>query len=161
MKNVEEFLYYNENQNYAYLKFVNCTYYQIKQRLVVHYIYAEEIEQQLPTLKKRLETLFIQQVGLPIKYEFIYKKVYADVLTLQLEIVSFLHRRFGALSRGTTDENVQVQLVNNSLQINLFLPPMLIDFLHNSQQWHKFQQGLKSKCFYDFQFFMNPTEKLA
>ncbi len=157
MKNVEEYLYYNENQSYAYLKFVNCTYYQSKQKLLVRYIYAEEIEAQLPTLKKRLETLFMQQVGLPIKYEFVYKKVYADLLTLQLEIVSFLHRRLGTLSRGTTDENVQVKLLNNTLQINLFLPMSLIDFLQNSQQWHKFQKDLQNKSFYDFQFFMNPT----
>lgn len=157
MKNVEEYLYYNENQSYGYLKLMTCTYYQAKQKLLVRYFYASEIEAQLPTLKKRLETLFIQHVGLPIKYEFVYKKVFTDILTVQLEIVSFLHRRFGALSRGTTDENVQVKLVNNALQINLFLPPTLIDFLNNSQQWHKFQQELQSKNFYDCQFFMNPT----
>ena len=70
MKNVEEYLYYHENQDYLNLKFLSCTYYQNEKRLVVRYLYNAEIEEYLPKLQKRLEELFMRQVGLPLKYDF-------------------------------------------------------------------------------------------
>ena len=38
-------MYYHENQDYINLKFLSCTYYKTKQRLVVRYIYNAEIEE--------------------------------------------------------------------------------------------------------------------
>lgn len=155
MKSVEEYLYYNESEDYAYLKFVSCTYYKLRQRLVVRYIYAEEIVERLPVLKKRLEELFIKQVGLPIKYDFVYKKVYIDNLVLQLEILNFLRQKFAALAGNIKDADVQVVLDNNTWKINLFLEQALIDFLTNSKQWQKFQHELQGRNFFEFEFYMN------
>ena len=54
MQNIEDYLYYHENQDYINLKFLSCTYYQTEKRLVVRYLYNAEIEEILPTLQKRL-----------------------------------------------------------------------------------------------------------
>lgn len=157
MKSVEEYLYYQESEDYAYLKFVSCTYYKSRQRLVVRYIYAEEIADRLPVLKRRLEELFIKQVGLPIKYEFCYKKVYIDNLVLQLEILNFLRQKFAALAGNIKDDQVQVVLDHNTWQINLFLAPSLIEFLTHSKQWQKFQSELQDRNFFEFEFYLNPV----
>ena len=76
MKNIEEYLYYYENQDYINIKFLSCAYYQAKKLLLVRYIYNADIEECLPSMQRRLEELFMQQVGLPIKYEFVYRKVF-------------------------------------------------------------------------------------
>lgn len=152
MKNIEEYLYYHENQDYINLKFLSCTYYQAERRLVVRYIYNAEIEEYLPTLQKRLEELFMRQVGLPLKYDFVYKKIYADALSLQLEIVAFLRKKYGAMSRKTNEENVNVDLNGHVCQVKLALPANLIEFLTNSIQWQKFQQDLRDRNFYEFEF---------
>ena len=94
MNSIEEYLYYHENQDYINLKFLSCTYYRKKQHLVVRYIYNAEIQDCLPSLQKRLDELFMQRVGLPLKYDFVYQKVFVDALSLQLEIVSFLRKKF-------------------------------------------------------------------
>ena len=151
MKNIEEYLYYHENQDYVNLKFLSCTYHQAAQRLVVRYIYNAEIEEYLPTLTKRLEELFMQQVGLPLKYDFVYKKVFVDALSLQLEIVSFLRKKYGAMSH-TKDEDVNVTFDGHVWRVQMSLPANLIEFLHNSQQWEKFQQDLRDRNFHDFDF---------
>ena len=152
MKNVEEYLYYHENQDYVNLKFLSCTYYQTEQRLVVRYIYNAEIEEYLPTLQKRLEELFMQQVGLPLKYDFVYKKVFVDALSLQLEIVSFLRKKYGAMSNRTKNDDVSVELEGHTWHITMSVPANLIEFLQHSQQWEKFQQDLRDRNFYDFDF---------
>lgn len=155
MKDVAEYLYYHEDQDYQYLKLMNCTYYRQKQHLLVRYYYHQDIESRLPVLKKRLEELFMQQVNLPLKYEFIYKKIYVDAMTLQIEIVSFLCHKFGDLARQTTDEDVKVIFDNNVWQINLYLPAALLEFLTNSQQWQSFQQSLRAKNFHEIIFYEN------
>ncbi len=155
MKNIEEYLYYHENQDYVNLKFLSCTYYQAQQRLVVRYIYNAEIEDSLPLLQKRLEELFMRQVGLPLKYEFVYRKVFIDALSLQLEIVSFLRKKYGAMTNQTKDDDVSVVLDGHTWHVNLSLPKNLIEFLSNSQQWQKFQQDLRDHNFYDFDFQFN------
>ena len=152
MKNVEEYLYYHENQDYSNLKFLSCTYHQTEQRLVVRYIYNAEIEECLPALTKRLEEMFMRQVGLPLKYDFVYKKVFVDALSLQLEIVSFLRKKYGAMSTGTKNEDVNVELSGHTWRVQLSLPSNLIEFLRHSQQWQKFQQDLIDRNFYDFDF---------
>lgn len=152
MKNVEEYLYYHENQDYVNLKFLSCTYHQAEQRLVVRYIYNAKIEEYLPTLTKRLEELFMRQVGLPLKYDFVYKKVFVDALSLQLEIVSFLRKKYGAMSHQTKNEDVTVELEGHTWRVQMVLPASLIDFLRHSQQWIKFQQDLRDRNFYDFDF---------
>ena len=155
MKNIEEYLYYHENQEYINLKFLSCTYYQNEKRLVVRYIYNGEIEEYLPTLQKRLEELFMQQVGLPLKYEFVYRKVFIDALSLRLEIVSFLRKKYGTMSNGTKDDDVRVTLDGHIWQIKMSLPANLIEFLGNSQQWKDFQRDLRDRNFYDFDFQYN------
>lgn len=155
MQNVEEYLYYHDSEDYAYLKFVSCTYYKAKQRLVVRYIYAQEIEAQLPNLKKRLEELFIKQVGLPLHYDFFYRKVYIDNLVLQLEILAFLRQKFAALTANIKDDDVKVVLDNNTWKINLYLEKSFAEFLENSQQWRKFKQELQNRNFFEFEFFLN------
>ena len=152
MKNVEEYLYYHENQDYSNLKFLSCTYYRAGQRLVVRYIYHPDIEACLPSLQKKLEELFMRQVGLPIKYDFVYQKALNDALSLQLEIVSFLRKKYGAMSTQTKNDDVTVALDGNVWRVNLTLPANLIEFLNNSQQWLKFQQDLRDRNFYDFDF---------
>ncbi|MCQ2381783.1 MAG: hypothetical protein MJ054_00580 [Clostridia bacterium] len=152
MKNIEEYLYYHENQDYINLKFLSCTYYQNEKRLAVRYIYNADIEEYLPSLQKRLEELFMRQVGLPIKYDFIYQKVFVDALSLQLEIVSFLRKKYGALSKQTNEDSVTVSLDGHIGQVKLALPANLIEFLKNSLQWQKFQQELTNRNFYDFEF---------
>lgn len=152
MKNIEEYLYYHENQDYINLKFLSCKYYQNEKRLLVRYLYNAEIEQYLPTLQKRLEELFMRQVGLPLKYEFIYKKVFIDALSLQLEIVSFLRKKYGAMSKSTNEDSVTVKLDGYVWQIKMLLPANLIEFLTNSLQWQKFQQDLRDRNFYEFDF---------
>ncbi len=152
MRNIEEYLYFHENQDYINLKFLSCTYYQTEKRLVVRYIYNAEIEDYLPTLQKRLEELFMRQVGLPLKYDFVYKKAFIDELSLQLEIISFLRKKYGAMSKQTNEDNVTVTLDGHIWQIKLSLPVNLIEFLKNSQQWLKFQQDLRDHNFYDFNF---------
>ncbi|MBQ7973666.1 MAG: hypothetical protein IJ295_01770 [Clostridia bacterium] len=152
MKNIEEYLYYHENQDYINLKFLSCTYYKTKQRLVVRYIYNAEIEESLPSLQKRLEELFMQRVGLPLKYDFVYKKVFVDALSLQLEIVSFLRKKYGAMTDGIQDNQVSVEMQGRTWSVDLFLPSSLIDFLQYSQPWKKFQQDLVDRNFHDFDF---------
>ncbi len=152
MKNIEEYLYYHENQDYINLKFLSCTYYQTERRLVVRYIYNAEIENELPKLQKRLEQLFMQQVGLPLKYDFVYRKVFTDALSLQLEIISFLRKKYGAMSKQTNEDSVSVTLDNHIWQVVMTLPANLIEFLTNSLQWEKFQQDLRDRNFYDFNF---------
>ncbi len=152
MKDVAEYLYYHENQDYVNLKFLSCTYHQAQQRLVVRYLYNAEIEECLPTLQKRLEELFMRQVALPLKYDFVYKKVFIDALSLQLEIVSFLRKKYGAMTNNTKNDDVSVVLEGHTWRVNLSLPSNLIDFLGNSQQWAKFQQDLRDRNFYDFDF---------
>ena len=152
MKNIEEYLYFHENQDYINLKFLSCTYYQNEKRLVVRYIYNAEIEEYLPTLQKRLEELFMRQVGLPLKYDFVYKKVYIDKLSLQLEIVSFLRKKYGAMSKHMTDDSVVITLDGHIWHVKMVLPANLIEFLTNSQQWKSFQQDLSDRNFYEFDF---------
>lgn len=152
MKNIEEYLYYHENQDYINLKFLSCTYYRTERRLVVRYIYNAEIEKELPKLQKRLEQLFMQQVGLPLKYDFVYRKVFTDALSLQLEIISFLRKKYGAMSKQTNEDSVSVTLDNHIWQVVMTLPANLIEFLTNSLQWEKFQQDLRDRNFYDFNF---------
>ena len=158
MNNIEEYLYYHESQDYAYLKFSSCTYYRKRKLLVIREIYDATIESQLPILKKRLEELYIKMVNLPIKYDFVYKKVFVDNLSLQLEILSFLRQKFKALAGDTKGDDVVVTLDNNVWKVNLFLPQPLIEFLTNSKQWQKFKQNLQAKNFYGFEFFMNPRD---
>ncbi len=152
MKNIEEYLYYHENQDYLNLKFLSCTYYQAEKRLEVRYIYNAEIEEYLPTLQKRLEELFMRQVGLPLKYDFVYKKVFNDALSMQLEIISFLRKKYGAMSKLTNEDNVSVSLDGHVWQVKMALPASLLEFLKNSQQWLDFQQNLRDKNFYEFDF---------
>jgi|GEM_PF-3481323 len=152
MKNVEEYLYYHENQDYINLKFLSCTYYQAEKRLVVRYIYNAEIEESLPILQKRLEELFMRQVGLPLKYDFVYRKTFVDALSLQLEIISFLRKKYGAMSKQTSEDNVTVTLEDHIWQVKMSLPSNLLDFLTNSLQWQKFQQDLRDRNFYDIEF---------
>jgi len=152
MKNVEEYLYYHENQDYINLKFLSCTYYQTDKRLVVRYLYNAEIEEYLPKLQKRLEELFMRQVGLPLKYDFVYKKVFCDALSLQLEIIAFLRKKYGAMSKQTSENNVTVSLDGHTWLVKMNLPANLFDFLTNSLQWKKFQQDLRDRNFYDFDF---------
>ena len=152
MKNVEEYLYYHENQDYLNLKFLSCTYYQNDKRLVVRYLYNAEVEEYLPKLQKRLEELFMRQVGLPLKYDFVYEKAFVDALSLQLEIVSFLHKKYGAMSKQTGEDNVSVVLDGHIWQVKMTLPANLLEFLTNSQQWQNFQQDLRNHNFYDFEF---------
>ena len=152
MKNVEEYLYYHENQDYINLKFLSCTYYQTDKRLVVRYLYNAEIEDYLPKLQKRLEELFMRQVGLPLKYDFVYKKVFCDALSLQLEIIAFLRKKYGAMSKQTSENNVTVSLNGHTWLVKMNLPANLFDFLTNSLQWKKFQQDLRDRNFYDFDF---------
>ncbi len=152
MKNVEEYLYYHENQDYINLKFLSCTYYQTDKRLVVRYLYNAEIEEYLPKLQKRLEELFMCQVGLPLKYDFVYKKVFCDALSLQLEIIAFLRKKYGAMSKQTSENNVTVSLDGHTWLVKMNLPTNLLEFLTNSLQWQKFQQDLRDRNFYDFDF---------
>lgn len=152
MKNIEEYLYYHENQDYINLKFLSCTYYQDEKRLVVRYLYNAEIEEHLPKLQKRLEELFMRQVGLPLKYDFVYRKSFVDALSLQLEIISFLHKKYGAMSKHTNEDNVTVTLTENVWQVKMSLPTSLLEFLTNSLQWQSFQQNLRDNNFYDFDF---------
>lgn len=155
MKNIEEYLYYHENQDYINVKFLNCTYYQNEKRLVVRYIYNAEIEEYLPTLQKRLEELFMRQVNLPLKYDFVYNKVFIDALSLQLEVIAFLRKKYGAMSQQTNEDSVTVSLEGHIWQIKLSLPANLIEFLTNSIQWQKFQQDLCDRNFYEFEFQYN------
>lgn len=152
MKSIEEYLYYHENQDYINLKFLSCTYYQQKKLLVVRYIYNAEIEECLPSLQKRLEELFMQRVGLPLKYDFVYKKVFIDPLSLQLEIVSFLRKKYGAMADGIQDEQVHVEMQGRTWQVTISLPKSLVSFLKHSQPWKKFKQDLCDRNFYDFDF---------
>ena len=152
MKSIEEYLYYHENQDYINLKFLSCTYYQAKQLLVVRYIYNAEIEECLPSLQKRLEELFMQRVGLPLKYEFVYKKVFIDPLSLQLEIVSFLRKKYGAMTSDIQDNQVNVEMQGRTWRVMITLPKNLISFLKHSQPWKKFQQDLCDRNFYAFDF---------
>ena len=152
MKNIEEYLYYHENQDYINLKFLSCTYYQSEKRLVVRYLYNSEIEEILPTLQKRLEELFMRQVGLPLKYDFVYQKVFCDALSLQLEIVAFLRKKYGAMTQKTSEDNVSVTLDDRIWRVKMSLPASLIEFLNNSLQWQKFEQDLRDRNFYDFDF---------
>lgn len=152
MKNIEEYLYYHENRDYINLKFLSCTYYKAEKRLVVRYLYNAEIEEYLPSLRPRLEELFMRQVGLRVKYEFVYRKVFCDALSLQLEIVSFLRKKYGAMSKLSNEDSVAVTLNNHIWQVKIMLPNNLIEFLTNSLQWKKFQQDLRDHNFYDFEF---------
>ncbi len=152
MKNVEEYLYYHENQDYINLKFLSCTYYQKEKRLVVRYLYNAEIEEYLPSLQKRLEEMFMRQVGLPLKYDFVYKKVFNDVLSLKLEIISFLRKKYGAMSKQLKDDNVTVTLEGFVWQVKMSLPANLIEFLTNSNLWINFQKSLRDRNFYEFDF---------
>jgi len=152
MKSIEEYLYYHENQDYINLKFLSCTYYRNKQLLLVRYIYNAEIEAFLPSLRRRLEELFIQRVGLPIKYDFVYKKVFIDPLSLQLDVVSFLRKKYGAMANGIKDTQVNVKIQGNIWLVEISLPESVIKFLQHSKPWKKFQQDLSDHSFYEFNF---------
>lgn len=152
MKNVEEYLYFNENQDYINLKFLSCTYYQAKKRLVVRYIYNAEIEDCLPTLQKRLEELFMQQVGLPLQYDFVYRKVFSDALSLQLDIVSFLRKKYGTMTDNVQENHVSVKLEGDTWRVKMSLPENLVSFLRHSKPWAEFRQDLDDRNIYDFDF---------
>ncbi len=152
MKNIEEYLYYHENQDYINIKFLSCTYYQAKKLLLVCYIYNADIEECLPSMQRRLEELFMQQVGLPIKYEFVYRKVYVDALSLQLEIVSFLRKKYGAMANGIQDNQVTAEIQGHTCLVKLALPDNLVRFLKHSQPWKKFKQDLNDHNFFEFDF---------
>ncbi len=152
MKNVEEYLYFNENQDYINLKFLSCTYYQAKKRLVVRYIYNAEIEDCLPTLQKRLEELFMQQVGLPLQYDFVYRKVFSDALSLQLDIVSFLRKKYGTMTDNVQENHVSVTLEGDTWRVKMSLPENLVSFLRHSKPWTEFRQDLADQNIYDFDF---------
>ena len=94
----------------------------------------------------------MQQVGLPLKYDFVYRKVFTDALSLQLEIISFLRKKYGAMSKQTNEDSVSITLDNHIWQVVMTLPANLIEFLTNSLQWEKFQQDLRDRNFYDFNF---------
>ena len=152
MKNVEEYLYFNENQDYINLKFLSCTYYQAKKRLVVRYIYNAEIEDCLPTLQKRLEELFMQQVGLPLQYDFVYRKVFSDALSLQLDIVSFLRKKYGTMTDNVQENHVNVTLDGDIWRVKMSLPENLVSFLRHSKPWAEFRHDLADRNIYDFDF---------
>ncbi len=152
VRNIEEYLYYHENQDYINIKFLSCTYYRAKQRLVVRYIYNAEIEKILPSLQKRLEELFMQQVALPLKYDFVYRKIYVDALSLQLEIVSFLRKKYGAMANGIQDNQVSVEIQGHACFVKMSLPDNLVRFLKHSQPWKKFKQDLNDRNFFEFEF---------
>lgn len=152
MNSIEEYLYYHENQDYINLKFLSCTYYRKKKHLVVRYIYNAEIENCLPSLQKRLEELFMQQVGLPLKYDFVYQKVFVDALSLQLDIVSFLRKKYGAMANNINENQVIVQQEGHTWNVSITLPANLIKFLKHSQPWEDFKQKLCNRNFFDFNF---------
>jgi len=152
MNSIEEYLYYHENQDYINLKFLSCTYYRKKQHLVVRYIYNAEIQDCLPSLQKRLEELFMQRVGLPIKYDFVYQKVFVDALSLQLEIVSFLRKKYSAMIDNISENQVNVQQDGHSWHIEINLPMNLIRFLQHSEPWEKFKKDLYNRNFFDLNF---------
>jgi len=152
MNSIEEYLYYHENQDYINLKFLSCTYYRKKQHLVVRYIYNAEIQDCLPSLQKRLEELFMQRVGLPLKYDFVYQKVFVDALSLQLEIVSFLRKKYSAMIDNISENQVSVQQDGHSWHIEINLPKNLIRFLQHSEPWEKFKKDLYNRNFFDLNF---------
>lgn len=152
MNSIEEYLYYHENQDYINLKFLSCTYYRKKKHLVVRYIYNAEIQDCLPSLQKRLEELFMQRVGLPLKYDFVYQKVFVDALSLQLEIVSFLRKKYSAMIDNISENQVNVQQDGHSWHIEINLPMNLIRFLQHSEPWEKFKKDLYNRNFFDLNF---------
>lgn len=152
MKNIEEYLYYHENQDYINIRFLSCTYYQAKKHLVVRYIYNADIESCLPSMQRRLEELFMQQVGLPLKYDFVYRKVYVDALSLQLEIVSFLRKKYGTMANEIQDNHICVEIQGHTCVVKLSLPENLVSFLKHSQPWKKFKQDLSDRNFFEFDF---------
>ena len=97
----------------------------------------------------------MQRVGLPLKYDFVYKKVYIDPLSLQLEIVSFLRKKYGAMTDGIQDNQVSVEMQGHTWRVTVSLPASLVTFLQHSQPWKKFQQDLCDRNFYDFDFQLN------
>ncbi len=152
MNSIEEYLYYHENQDYINLKFLSCTYYRKKQHLVVRYIYNAEIQDCLPALQKRLEELFMQRVGLPLKYDFVYQKVFVDALSLQLDIVSFLRKKYSAMIDNISENQVSVQQDGHLWRIEISLPMNLIRFLQHSEPWEKFKKDLCNRNFFDINF---------
>ncbi len=155
MKKIEEYLYFNEDEDYAFIKFSSATYDKNKLKLTLNYIYMEEVESKLPRLKNRLEELFRERIGLPLNYEFVYSKVYMDKLTLHLKILEFLKERFSGLTSKLKEENIVLELKGNKWVINLFLEPSLATFLQNSKHWPKFKQSLTDISFYEFVFYIN------
>ena len=56
------------------------------------------------------------------------------------------------MTQKTNEDNVLVTLDDHVWRVKMSLPANLIEFLNNSLQWQKFEQDLRDRNFYDFDF---------
>ena len=152
---VEEYLCFNADADYANLKFVSAVFDKTKSKLTANYVYTADIEKKLTELKPKLEELFKESVNLPLKYEFHYTKAYMDETVLKLKVMEFLKAKFAIMAGTVGDSDIKIELADNTWAVNLYISSGFANYLEYSKPWQEFKQKLTAENFYEFEFYIN------
>jgi hypothetical protein len=156
-----DYLSVNIDSNYSFLKLADCVYRVKENTLFIGFLYAEEIEEKIETLKKRLEEEFTKLVRTEageIKLVFSYKKSYIDELLLQMEFKKFLKSNFSVLVLDVTDGDIKVSKVGDTYTVNVYLAQNCVDYIRNSKAFAAFVNELEEKNFCIFEFFFDAKD---
>jgi len=137
-------------------------YNQSKNLLEIFFIYDERIDDELATLKPKLETDFKESVKFhtkeDIKFKFSYEKSYVDTTLLAMKVAKYLRAEYSVLSRTLKDEDVTAQESGGIYNVNLFVPRMMVEYLKRHKVFMDFQKSLRQDYFAEFNFFINEKE---
>jgi hypothetical protein len=152
---VEEYLCFNVNPNYNYIRLHFVSFDAGNNTLTANYIYTAEVDDIINKLKPELEKLFIQAVALPIKYKFVYSKSYIDETILRLAVFNYLKNAFAVMSGGMSDGSIVIETAPNGYNVNLYLTQQFADFLSGSKSFANFKKDLHEQYFCEFNFYFN------
>jgi hypothetical protein len=149
---IEDFLCYNVNPNYGYLKLHFAEFNGEKNILTANYLYTGDIEDIIAKLKPELEKMFKTAVGLPIEYKFVYNRAYIDETILRLKFTEYLRTAFTIMSGEVTDEDIKIEPTSNGFDINLSLSQQFADYLSGAKSFANFKETLFNDNFCEFNF---------
>jgi hypothetical protein len=156
---IEEYLAFNSNPNYGFIKLHFVSFDAEKNFLTAHYLYTAEVEDIIDKLKPELEKLFTQSVGLSIGYKFVYGKSYIDETILRLRLLDYLRNTFAIMAGGVKEEDIKIDAVTNGYDINLYLTQQFAEFLQGARSFEKFKGALAAEFFCEFNFYFNITQQ--
>lgn len=150
------------NPGYSSVRFVGCTYYEGKDKLVLRFMYDQSIESLLEALKPKLEAearnLVRAKLG-DTRFAFEYERRFIDAVLLKLKVKKFFADAFPILMGGMRDITVSNQ--GSTLHINIKLPKQNIEFVKKSRRFIGFQDGLTRDYFATFNFHFDEVEPSA